>query len=95
MNWIHSNKKPDSSCKQETGIVKTSLLGTSNRADRGMGLRHSNLIKTGMTARTLTAIMSKGGRRSELGHKRKRKWKKWTNSETLPKKHTNSEKELQ
>ena len=61
-----------------------------------MGLRHSNLIKTGMTARTLPAIMSKAWRGSELGSKEKKKGKKkWTNSETLPKKHTNSEKELQ
>ena len=32
-----------------------------------MELRHSNLIKTGMTARTVTAIMSKSWRGSELG----------------------------
>jgi len=52
-----------------------------------MELRHSNLIQTGMTARTLPAIMSKAWRGSELGSKEKKKGKKkWTDSETPPKK---------
>ena len=58
-----------------------------------MELRHSNLIKTGMTARTLPAITSKGWRGSEVGSKEKKKGKKkWTNSETPPKKKKKTQK---